>query len=180
MYIVFSTYIHAYGFLQLKYRTLLFTPLIVPYQVLPFWGLAIKGFSVFPKPTTLHEPHYQEDWLWSLILLQSYSRSILQPKPTGMVSSRIWTLVTVSIPYDDNHNTMNANKDMKIHQFKSMYSTLIDYSDRLFTLIIPCRIQRCCNFIFGFRFPTSQILLSISILIGYNSVRNHKILLSLV
>ena len=46
-------------------QTVLFDPLIGPYQVLPLWTkidlevLAMNGYSIFPKAPALLEPHHQ-------------------------------------------------------------------------------------------------------------------------
>ena len=50
---------------QFKCQTVLFDSYIGPFQVLPFQarvdlgGMAMKGYSAFPKAPTLLEPHYQ-------------------------------------------------------------------------------------------------------------------------
>ena len=50
---------------QFKCQTVLFDPLIGPYQVLPLrvrvdiGTMAIKEYSTFPKPPALQEPHHQ-------------------------------------------------------------------------------------------------------------------------
>ena len=49
---------------QFKCQTVLFDPLIGPYQLLPLWprvdlgAMAIKGYSAFPKAPALLEPHH--------------------------------------------------------------------------------------------------------------------------
>ena len=50
---------------QFKCQTVLFNPLIGPFQVLPLWArvdmgvMAMKGFSAFPKVLALLEPQHQ-------------------------------------------------------------------------------------------------------------------------
>ena len=50
-------------FAQFKYQTVLFDPLIGPYQVLPLQdrvgAMAMKGYSEFSKAPALLEPHHQ-------------------------------------------------------------------------------------------------------------------------
>ena len=55
---------HLFAF-SLKCRTVLFNPLIGPYQVLPLWAtinlkaITMKGCSAFSKASALLEPHHQ-------------------------------------------------------------------------------------------------------------------------